>query len=59
LARLLYTYLFPLFGHAEVSGETWQLVTALSDLGDGLILVSDTDKVMTTFILVVYMVGKT
>jgi hypothetical protein len=35
---LLYTYLHPLLGSDGVSGESWQLVTAICDEGDGLTL---------------------
>jgi hypothetical protein len=35
---LLYTYLDLLSGADEVSGESWQLVTAIHDEGDGLAL---------------------
>jgi hypothetical protein len=35
---LLYTYLDRLSGADEVSGESWQLVTAIHDEGDGLAL---------------------
>jgi hypothetical protein len=33
-----YFYLHPLPGADEVSGELWQLATAIYDEGDGLIL---------------------
>jgi hypothetical protein len=32
-----YTYLHPVLGADEVSGESWQLVSAIHDGGDGLI----------------------
>jgi hypothetical protein len=35
--KSLYTYFDPLLG-VDVSGESWQLVTALHDEGDGLTL---------------------
>jgi len=38
-------------GPDEVSGELWQLVTSIHDEGAGLMLVSDTHKVMATLIV--------
>jgi hypothetical protein len=38
LGRLLYAYLHPLLGADELSGWSWQLVTAIHDEGDGLTL---------------------
>ncbi len=38
LGRFLYTYLHPLLGAGELSGESWQAVTAIHDEGDGLTL---------------------
>jgi len=38
LGRLLYSYLHPLLGADELSGWSWQLVTAMRDEGDGLSL---------------------
>jgi hypothetical protein len=36
--KSLYTYFDPLLGVVDVSGESWQLVTALHDEGDSLTL---------------------
>jgi hypothetical protein len=36
LARLLYTNLLLSSGADEVSGYSWQLITAIGDRGDGL-----------------------
>ncbi len=36
--QILYTYLHPLLGADQVTGESWQLVTAFHDEGAGLIL---------------------
>jgi hypothetical protein len=38
LGKSLYTYFDPLLGVVDVSGESWQLVTAIHDEGDGLTL---------------------
>jgi hypothetical protein len=38
LGGLLYAYLCPLSGADEVSGESWQLSTAIHNEGDGLTL---------------------
>jgi len=38
LGRLLYAYLHPLLGADELGGQSWQLVTAVHDEGDGLSL---------------------
>jgi hypothetical protein len=46
-----YTYLHPLLGSDEVNGDSWQLVTAIHDEGDGLILCY-THEVIAEFILV-------
>jgi len=46
-----YTYLHPLLGSDEVDGDSWQLVTAIHNEGDGLILCY-THKVIVVFILV-------
>jgi hypothetical protein len=45
----LYTYLHPSLGANEVSWESWQLVTAIHDEGQDLIL-CDTHKVTTAVI---------
>jgi hypothetical protein len=36
--KSLCTYFDPLLGVVDVSGESWQLVTAIHDEGDGLTL---------------------
>jgi hypothetical protein len=41
----------------EVSGQPWQLVTAVHDEIDGLYFVSNTHKVMTALILVILVLG--
>jgi hypothetical protein len=41
----------PTMGGAEISGESWQLVTAFLGEGDGLILFVNT-LVMTTLLLI-------
>jgi hypothetical protein len=38
LGGLLWTYMHRLLGADEVSGESWQLVNAIHDESDGLIL---------------------
>ncbi len=38
LGKSLYTYFDTLLGVVYVSGESWQLVTAIHDEGDGLTL---------------------
>jgi hypothetical protein len=38
LGRLLYAYLHPLLGADELSGLSWQLITAVHDEGDSLSL---------------------
>ncbi len=38
LTRFFYTHLHPSSGADEVSGESWQLIPAVHDEGDGLIL---------------------
>jgi hypothetical protein len=52
LGKLLYTYLHPPTGADEVTGESWQLVTAIHDESNGLILCEFTNRVITAFILV-------
>jgi hypothetical protein len=37
LGGLVYEYLHPQSGADDISGESWQLVTAIHDEGDGLI----------------------
>ncbi len=41
----------------EVSGQPWQLATAVHDEIDGLYFVSNTHKVMTALILVIFSFG--
>jgi hypothetical protein len=51
LGRLVHIYLHTLPG-ADVSWESWQLVSAIHDEADGLTLVSDSHKVMVALIVV-------
>jgi hypothetical protein len=43
LGWLLCIHVPPLWGAAEITVKSWQLVTAIHDAGDGLIVWGDTD----------------